>query len=421
MKLIQRTSYYFLSFSVITLLIGAFGVYAGLVMVFTNELDEGLLHTREVLKHELSQRSTLPAHLEIMDEIIELKKITSPIRADHFQDTLRTVFDKEEQEEELEPFRQYVYSENINGQLYQIKLNHSKFEKEDLLTALMALILGFLALFLLFLNLFNRFVSQQLWQPFFRLITQISNFDITKNKELEGVKSEIDEFATLSAATEKMTAKLTKDYQALKQFSENASHEIQTPLAIILAQTELLLQHQNLDEQQSVYIEQIQRTSQRLSKFNKSLLLLTKIGNRQFIELKAVSIQQVIEDKLLVLKPLLDAKDIAVEKHLSVRIVRANPDLVDVLISNLMGNAIKHNKSGGTISISLDQQHLIIQNDGLAPTYPTTAMFERFKKGDNSSSSLGLGLAIVKEICDAYQWNITYDFNNNRHKITLSF
>lgn len=419
MKLLHRTSYYFLIFSLATLLVGALVISWGLNAVFTHQLDESLIHTRKVLKKELLQRDPLPDYLEIMDERISLQKMDAPLQVDYFKDTLLLV--QEEEEIELEPFRQYIFSENIRGQHYRIELSHTKFEREDMVTALLLLTIGFLLLFLLFFNLFNRYLSQQIWRPFHHLVTQISSFDINDKFAVKGLSTEIDEFKTLAEVLEKMTAQLVKDYHILKQFSENAAHEIQTPLAIISSQIELLFQNPNLDEQQATHLQAIQNASQRLSRLNKSLLLLTKIENRQFQALKDLALHELIQQKTQVFYPLLEENQLNLELQLEAKTLRANPDLMDMLLGNILSNAIKHNQLQGKIKIILDSQKLIVQNTGKPLMIPSEQLFERFHKGEDSSPSLGLGLAIVKEICGIYGWKIGYSFEDDLHQLTINF
>ena len=419
MKLLHRTSYYFLIFSLATLLVGALVISWGLNAVFTHQLDESLAHTRTVLKKELLKLDTLPAYLEIMDERISLQKVDSSLREAYFKDTLLLV--QEEDETELEPFRQHIFTENIRGQNYLIELSHTKFEREDMVTALLLLTIGFLLLFLLFFNLFNRYLSQRIWRPFYHLIAQVAKFNINDKFAVSGLSTEIDEFKTLAGVLEKMTAQLVKDYQVLKQFSENAAHEIQTPLAIILSQTELLFQNQNLDEQQAAHLQEIQNASQRLSRLNKSLLLLTKIENHQFIELKDLALHELIQQKVQGLSPLLDENNLTLHMQIDEKTLRANPDLVDMLLGNLLINAIKHNLPEGNINIFLDQQKLVIENTGSPLKIPSKQLFERFRKGEDSTPSLGLGLAIVKEICEVYQWRIAYHFENELHQLVIKF
>jgi signal transduction histidine kinase len=182
-----------------------------------------------------------------------------------------------------------------------------------------------------------------------------------------------------------------------------------------------LFQHQDLDEKQATHLQEIQNASQRLSRLNKSLLLLTKIENRQFVELKDLALHDLIQQKAQVFAPLLAENRLTLQLQTGEKILRANPDLVEMLLGHLLSNAIKHNQWEGKINIILDAQKLLVQNTGRPLAIPPALLFERFRKGEGSTASLGLGLAIVKEICEVYQWRIAYHFENELHQLVITF
>ena len=416
MKLLQRTGLYFMGFSLLILLLGGIGIFYSLQYMLDHEMDENLHHTRAVLHKELTKMATLPPVVEIMDEVIDIHEVAAPSPLEIYQDTLRYV--EEDGEMELETFRQYIYIDNIKGKNYRIALNHSKFDREHLLTVITGLIIGFLALFFLVLNLFNRFLSQKLWQPFYHTINQIRQYSFAQPDNLTALPSTIDEFKTLDAALAQMTTKLTKDYQSLKQFTENASHEIQTPLAIIRSQIDLLLQKEQ-NESTLQYIQQIQKATTKLSKLNKSLLLLTRIENRQFEQREKLDFEQTILQKIDAMDILIAGKGLTVEKELTPTILNVSPILADVVISNLLSNAIRHNIENGKIQVFLNKEKLVVRNTGAAATKSPNELFERFRKSDDASKTVGLGLAIVKEVCELYAWKIDYQNAEDWHEITI--
>ena len=420
MKLLQRTGSYFMGFSLLVLLLGSIGIFYGLVYMFDEEMDESLYHTREVLHKELTKRDPLPPVLEIMDEVIDIREVSALSDIEIYKDTLREVYDEEEDELELEVFRQYSYTEKINGKNYRVSLHHSKFEREDLLTLITALVIFSLLFFFLLLNLFNRFISKKLWKPFYHTIEQIRNFSLAQPNEISTIPTDIDEFNTLNEVLGKMKTKLVNDYRSLRQFTENASHESQTPLAIIQSQVELLLQ-QEMDEKTGQHLQQIQLSAAKLSKLNKSLLLLTRIENRQFVPKEEIALDQVIDRKLEALELLIAEKSIVVEKKMSSTVIISNPILMDVIVSNLLSNAINHNLPNGKIEIVLNTKKLQIRNLGEPPNKPTKKLFERFQKSEDAAKSVGLGLAIVKEICDVYGWSVEYLYEQDWHELKINF
>ena len=235
-------------------------------------------------------------------------------------------------------------------------------------------------------------------------------------------ETNINEFAELNSAVDSMTKKASRDYNEIKSFTENASHEIQTPLAIILSKLELLSQSETLKEEQMNIIQTIAETTNRLSKLNQSLILLTKIDNRQFRETTPVDISALIIHHLNNYEELLHAKEIKLAKEIQPGVmVSMNETLAEILIINLLSNAIKHNVEKGIINIKLTSNVLSVSNTGNKPDTPPSVYFERFKKGSDSNESLGLGLSIVKKICEAYSFGVDYNYSEMLHKISINF
>lgn len=417
MKLLQRTASYYLLFSLIIFSVGGLVMFLVLRTVLNYETDEGLEHTRKVLKPYLSQLDTLPGQLQIMDEVVELQPITRLTNVSVFSDTL--FFDSTDQK--FEPYRTYTYSDEIRGKYYQIALHHSRLENQDLITTIFLVNLGILGLLLLSLNQLNRILSKKLWEPFYETIQRIRIFSIQEEKPLLLPDSKTEEFNQLNSSLERMADKLHRDYRNLRIFTENASHEMQTPLAIMRNQVDLLLQHPDRSPADYENIRHLSEAISRLSKLNKALLLLTRIENEQYSTSQIIDFQPLLEAKLDALQPLLADRRIILHSNIKSCLRQVHPVLADVLLNNLLENAIKHNISGGTIDLNLDGQQLIISNTGEQPEVAPDELFERFVKGKTGSHSLGLGLAIVREVCLLYKWTLNYKIQDSRHEITVKF
>lgn len=423
MKLLQKIGRYFISFSLLILIICGLGVYLGLQYMLDHEMDENLYHTRTILLKELSKMDSLPPVLEIMDEVIDIKAVSSLSEIEIYQDTFRLVEEMEDGELTLdeEPFRQYIYTEKIKGRPYRISLNHSKFDTEDLFAAISLLVFSALFLFLIALNLFNRFLSQTLWKPFHQTINQIEKFSFDNPEPIQVLKTDISEFNSLNSAISKMINKLTQDYSSLKRFAENASHEFQTPLAIIKSQLDLLLQKETQKENLQ-YIRQIQTSANKLAKLNKSLLLLTKIENRQFESVEKLRFDEILDQKLETMAILFEGKKLKLHKEIEPYSLLANPLLLDIFFSNILSNAIRHNLEGGEIQITLSKHGFYVRNTGIPLKEKSPEeLLERFHKADDSGKTLGLGLAIVAEICKRYEWDINYQNKDIWHELKIDF
>jgi signal transduction histidine kinase len=208
-----------------------------------------------------------------------------------------------------------------------------------------------------------------------------------------------------------MTEKMRNDYVSLKSFADTASHEMQTPLAVINSKLDLLIQDQSLDEKQTKQLAAMYDAVGRLRKLNQSLLLITKIENQQFLQTSRVNLRKLIENKLIQLEELIVARHLNISTDLADVSISINPYLADILL---------HNTDNGTIIILLQQQSLSVRNTGHPLGFDASRLFDRFRK-DNASEGVGLGLAIVKQICDSSGFTIQYRYDNGQHIFTIDW
>jgi len=283
----------------------------------------------------------------------------------------------------------------------EIILRKNMVESRDLKEGLIqSMWIVFVAL-LLILMVSNYFMSKKIWSSFYRTIHKINRYDLTKNEILELPPSKITELAELNQAIRKMSEKIRDDYLSLKEFSENASHEIQTPLSIIKSKTELLFQWEGLTEEQLAHIQAIDQAATKLSRLNHSLLLLTKIENRQFEYDAEIDLKSLIEAQLKELDEFVQLQQITVQKQTLIKNKTQKDQIIHLFyLTPLLTNAIRYCSKPGTIQISLDASQFVIANTGAPLNIRDEQIFDRFKKEHQSSDSLGLGLYIVKKICD---------------------
>lgn len=265
-----------------------------------------------------------------------------------------------------------------------------------------------------------RFVSRKVFHPFNQALATIQGFNLVAKEKVELPTTGTREFRELNGFLQKMTDKAVEDYTALKEFSENASHELQTPLAVLRSKLDLLAET-GIHEEQAGLITDMQNAVEKLSKINHSLTLLTRLENLEYESKEKVFICEVTREILAAYEDRIELKSIEVFKDLDKRVsLQLHPTLADILISNLIGNAIRHNVENGKIELILTKEELIIRNTGIAPEIPTAELFQRFKKSNQSSESIGLGLAIVKQICDLNGIKVTYDYADNWHTVRLA-
>jgi len=334
-------------------------------------------------------------------------------------------------EYEWVPFRQLTFRvpAQAGSPPEWLTLRKSLVETRDLLRVVLGIMLAGLVLLLLGVVALNAWLARRLWQPFQHTLAQLRAYDLHQHQALALPRAPITEFAELNQALNQLSERLVADYESLRQFTENAAHEIQTPLAIIQAQLEQLLQTPALadDEAALTLVSELLHTTRRLSRLHQSLTLLSRLENRQFASSQAVPVQleQVVRDRLAQLEPLLDARNL----HLAVATSPAlpprllHPGLADSLVQNLLQNAIRHNLPGGEIQVSLTSDMLEVSNTGPAVVGDPARFFERFRKHNAASDSPGLGLSIVQHICAYYGFRVAYEYRADpaRHTLRVTF
>lgn len=418
MKLIFKTSIYFLISAIIVFIVGSFIFYNLVIIEINREIDEVLTFNKEkILEHIVSDNS-LPNFNNSYDIKVIHTPVSKILKSHEIRDTL--LFN--EIKNKNVSYRVLVFTCIVDKLIYKIQLFKSFFEIEDLIKGILTFII-LLILFLIFaLFLVNIYISRITLKPFHSILLKLKLFDITKNKPLEIGKTSTSEFIQLRKEILAMTEKARNDYVQQKEFIENASHEIQTPLAVIKMKCEILLQSEENNEQQIKSYNAISESANRLSKLNNALLLITKIENKQFQTNEQINLQQVIEKNLLNFEELISLKNIKLNTtFLQSPNLQMNLVLADILISNLLNNAIKHNIEGGRIIINLSKQELLISNTGIELFINPETMFQRFFKEKSNSGSLGLGLTIVKKIIDLYNMEISYIFKDHLHILKIKF
>jgi signal transduction histidine kinase len=416
-KLLNKTFLYYFVSTAFIFIAGGLVFYLLTNEIFYNQIDQGLTTEKEIIAEEIENNDNVPDFSARFGHQIEVVLYNRPITPIFLlEDTVL------ESNNNSATYRYLNFNRNLpHGKSYSIKIFHPIDERSEFLNSLLIIILiMFIALFL-FLIFINYFIAKQIWIPFYHTIYSLSRYNVNDKSTFSLPETNIHEFKILNRVVNNMSEKIKKDFLNMKEFTENASHEIQTPLAVIKSKVELLFQKGQLDTYQIEALQVINDSVSRLSKLNSGLILLTKIDNRQFIENKEIDVLFVLDKILDNLEDLLLMKQIKVEKDYSQKhLMKLNPVLCEILISNLLSNAIKHNIPEGFISVSTDASSIIISNSGHPLSIPEGELFKRFKKENSNSQSLGLGLALVKKICEVYKIDLSYTCNNSIHTFVLS-
>jgi len=328
-----------------------------------------------------------------------------------------------EQDGETIAARRLSSAFELNGRYYRLEVTTSTLEEDTLIkNILYGIILLYLALLLSVLFI-NNLLLRKLWRPFYAIIRQIEKFQLGKNIRITTTPTNISEFAALNETIESLVARAEDAFSGQRQFVENASHELQTPLAISLNRLELLMENEPLSPEGATAVSQVMKGLERLSRLNKTLLLLTRIENNQYLDTTVVNFNKLIASLIH------EFEDLAGHKGVHIQFVENNPslllsmneDLAGILIVNLLKNAIVHNIEQGKVTVATYTDKLEISNTGAQEPLDVKRVFDRFYKNSANKQSTGLGLAIVKAIANQYGLNTVYSYRDGVHVIALLF
>lgn len=418
MKLINKTLLYYLLIAAPLLIIAGVVSFLLIKKEVRDGTDEALWKEKINIESIIKLNPPLqPAYFSI-DSLSFSKEVNERTTGFNYSDS--SIYDKIEEE-----FLNYRVLRNyltINTKNYLILVAKPTVEEDDLMESLLSsfgLIAGFLALAFI---LVNWLLSKVLWKPFYDTLDTLKQFDLSSYSPSGFGLSNTKEFKQLNDVLNKMTTKIHSDFIHQKEFTENAAHEMQTPLAVIKANTGLLMQSPRLKAEEMNQLQTIDNSVKKLTALNKALILLAKIENHQFAENSTVSIKNTVTKVLENFEEIIRAKEINVGLKMEQDcLLEMNPTLADILVTNLIQNAIRHNKPEGQIYVELKNNTLSVCNPGNPLTISNEDLFVRFKKNDASKDSLGLGLSIVKSIADVYGFTLSYSYYNRLHEFLVNF
>jgi len=411
MKLITKTNLNFLVVLAIVLPISCIALFFSLNYFLSDEVDE-LLKVDQMRIVEQLKNNPVPISIAPMIEVTEIENEII------FNEEIKDVLFYDPIGEGDEPFRELTSVKQINGQWFLIKVRHSTIENKDFFMAIVLTMVLILVLIFVLLYFLNNRLSLRLWQPFYYNLDQLKSFSLKETKEIALLDSKIEEFQDLKNSLVLLTNKLQKDYKLLKEFTENASHEIQTPLSIISMNLDELLQEEHTESNYKKLYGCYQSV-QRLSKLNEKLLLLAKLDNNQFNNLKEINLNELFSKKVEELSPLLEERNLEIKVEGKQQFTTSmDPVLANILLINLLSNAIKHSTSNSIIKVLIDENALHIANKANY-IIDNQFIFQRFKKGNDAANSTGLGLSIVKSIAEVSNLEVEACFVNDVFTISI--
>jgi len=420
MKLLNQSLVYLSICILIIVSIWSVVFYNNMLEEVYDSVDDGLDNYKYLIIKKSKTDSTVFEKSAFNESNYAIREI-SPQEASKVEDTYKDTLMYMQSEEDLEPVRELTTVFQNGSKYYELRVISSIVEEDDQIENMFWAILWLYFILIISIVIINNIVLQRLWKPFYKLLFQLKTFRIDKNSKMPDIKTSTKEFVELKNATNTLIKHTLEAYSNQKQFIENAAHELQTPLAIANNKLELLIEKNDLSQNNAEDIGEILQIVQRLTKLNKSLLLLSKIENKQFFDNIDLAINEVVQRCLEDLEEFAQFKaiEITVDEPDSI-FVEIDPTLADILISNLLKNAVFHNKPEGKVTINISKNVLSICNTSPSDKLDEQKVFKRFYKNTGEQKHTGLGLAIVQAICNLYDFKLSYHFAD-QHCFEIQF
>jgi signal transduction histidine kinase len=417
MKLINKLTLWYLTITTLVLLASGiivfYRVQAGIEKEVSRRLKRDIDHVAQLLQEGVPLDSIKGKQIAVRELNFEMPLIPLQITDSMGLYSLpRRAVD-----------RKYTVASSykINGRHLYISTYNFIAEPDEILEGIIASLGVTLVILLVFVGVASRQMSKQILSNFNQMLKTIQSFTLKQKHRIKLAHTNTYEFKELNEFVEKMTNKALDDYRSLKEFSENASHELQTPLTIIRGKLELLIDT-NINHEQAALMEGINNAIQKLSSINQSLILLTKLENQEYPANDKLNFSLLVENSIASFRELIEMKSIELTTKIQSNVfVNLNTVLADILLTNLLSNAIRHNHTNGVISITLSPSDLVIKNTGDPTKVPPHELFKRFKKDKQNADSTGLGLAIVKQICELGNFKINYEYIDGLHILSIIF
>lgn len=408
----------------LTLILTVWAVFFYVTMIdeINDEVDDSLEDYSEAIIIRALAGEELPAKNSGSNNQYYLTEISREYAESHddiqYKDSMVYIVEKGE----TEPARilTTIFKDN-DERYYALTVSTPSIEKDDLKDSILTWVVFLYVALLLCIISISVWVFYRNMRPLYVLLHWLDNNQTGKKNEPLKNDTHITEFRKLNDAAIRYVERTEQIFEQQKQFIGNASHEIQTPLAICRNRLEMLMEDESLSENQLEELMKTQQTLEYITKLNKSLLLLSKIDNGQFSDAKELELNTLLNQYLEDYKEVYDYRniEISITEQASFRII-INESLAVVLLTNLLKNAFVHNIDGGHIHVVITRNSITFRNTGVEYPLDKDLIFERFYQGTKKKGSTGLGLAIVDSICRLQHLNLQYYFEQGEHCFKVS-
>lgn len=397
--------------------------YFAIIKEINNATDEALTAYAETLITDYLAGEKMPESSEISGRQYTIRHVPSEYAGRHRHIRYKDMEMYFGQRHRYEQARTITYIfQTDDGQWRELVVFTPSIDKDNMKRAILYWLIALYVVLLAGITAVNLWTVRHSMKPLKALLDWLDAYKLgDRNRPLDN-RTKITEFRTLNEALSRSVERNERQYEQQKMFIANASHEMQTPLAVCTNRLEMLLDDDNLTEAQMADIIKTLRTLKSLSATNRSLLLLCKIDNGQFAERVPINLKSITEKSLSDLEAVYAYRRIEVETRLSAdATVAMDGSLAGILVGNLLKNAFIHNIDGGKIYVEADGREYTVANTGKAEPLDESKIFERFYHSSGKKSSTGLGLALVKAIANLYGFGIKYTFAGGMHTFRITF
>lgn len=417
MKLFNRILLQISPILILVMSLWAFFFYHTIINEINDEVDDSLEEYAEMVIIKKLSGEDIPHESNGTNNQYFIKQVekdyTLQFKEERFIDSMVYIPAKKE----TEPARILrTYFMDNDHKYWLLTIATPTIEKSDLQKSILKWMLILYASLLIVILVINLWLFRTNMRPLYKLLHWLDRYRVGNENEPLDNNTDIIEFQKLNEAAIRNVTRAEKQFEEQKLFIGNASHEIQTPIAICRNRLEMLMEDESLSEAQLTELIKVHNTLSGVAKLNKSLLLLSKIDNGQFIETENVSVNTLVKRFLSDFEEVYDYMNLSVTEKVNGQLsLLMNESLAEILITNLLKNAFVHNVNGGSVYIEISDRELIIANTGSEIALDESKIFERFYHTKRKENSTGLGMSLVKSICNRYGFDCRYKFSEGIH------